>query len=34
VVKTGLIITQDNLELMIPEELEEYEEALESEESD
>jgi hypothetical protein len=30
-VKTGLIVTQDNLELMTPEE---YEEALESEESD
>jgi hypothetical protein len=30
-VKTGLIVTQDNLELMTPEE---YEEALVSEESD
>ena len=32
--KTGLIVTQDNLDLMTPEELEEFEEALESEESD
>ena len=32
--KTGLLVTQDNLDLMTPEELEEFEEALESEESD
>jgi hypothetical protein len=32
--KTGRIVTQDNLDLMTPEELEEYEEALESEELD
>ena len=32
--KTGLIVTQDNLDLMTPEELDEFEEALESEESD
>ena len=32
--KTGLLVTQDNLELMTPEELDEFEEALESEESD
>ena len=32
--KTGLIIAQDNLELMTPRELEEYEKALESKESD
>ncbi len=32
--KTGLLVTQDNLDLMTPEELEEFEEALKSEESD
>ncbi len=32
--KTGLLVTQDNLDLMTPEELEEFEEALESEEPD
>ena len=32
--KTGLLVTQDNLNLMTPEELDEFEEALESEESD
>ena len=32
--KTGLLVTQENIDLMTPEELEEYEEALESEESD
>ena len=32
--KTGLLVTQDNLDLMTPEELEEFEEALELEELD
>ncbi len=32
--ETGLLVTQDNLELMTPEELDEFEEALESEEPD
>ena len=32
--KTGLLVTQDNLDLMTPEELDEFEEALESEESE
>ena len=32
--KTGLIVTPDNLDLMTPEELEEFEEALKSEEPD
>jgi len=32
--KTGLLVTQDNLDLMTPEELEEFEEALESEKYD
>jgi hypothetical protein len=32
--KTGLLVTQDNLDLMTPEELEEFEEALKSEKYD
>ncbi len=32
--KTGLIVTEDNIDLMTPEELAEFEEAMESEESD
>ncbi len=32
--KTGLIVTQDNLDLMTPKELEEFEEALKSEKYD
>ena len=32
--KTGLLVTQDNLDLMTPEELDEFEEALESEKYD
>jgi len=32
--KTGLIVTQDNLDLMTPEELEEFEEALKSKKYD
>lgn len=32
--KTGLIVTQENIDLMTPKELAEFEEAMESEESD
>jgi len=32
--KTGLIVTEDNMDLLTPEELEEFQKAMESEESD
>ena len=32
--KTGLLVTEDNMDLLTPEEIEEFEEAMESEEDD